>query len=30
MTVRIELEAMKFYAWHGVSPQEMRVGNHLW
>ena len=29
MTVRIELEAMKFYAWHGVSPQETRVGNHF-
>lgn len=27
MTVRIELETMKFYAWHGVSPQETRVGN---
>ena len=27
MTVQIELEAMKFYAWHGVSPQETRVGN---
>ena len=27
MTVQIELEAMKFYARHGVSPQETRVGN---
>lgn len=27
MTVQIELEDMKFYAWHGVSPQETRVGN---
>lgn len=29
MTVQIELEAMKFYAWHGVSPQETRVGNNF-
>lgn len=27
MTVQIELEAMKFYAFHGVAPQETRVGN---
>lgn len=27
MTVQIELEDMKFYARHGVSPQETRVGN---
>ena len=27
MTVQIELETMKFYACHGVSPQETRVGN---
>ena len=27
MTVQIELEAMKFYAYHGVAPQETRVGN---
>lgn len=27
MTVQIELESMKFYARHGVSPQETRVGN---
>ena len=29
MTVQIELETMKFYACHGVSPQETRVGNTL-
>lgn len=27
MTVKIELDTMKFYAYHGVSPQETRVGN---
>lgn len=27
MTVRIELESMKFYARHGVSSQETKVGN---
>lgn len=29
MTTRIELEAMKFYAFHGVMPQETVVGNHF-
>lgn len=29
MTTRIELEAMKFYAYHGVMPQEAKVGNHF-
>ncbi len=27
MTSRIELNTMKFYAYHGVAPQETRVGN---
>lgn len=27
MTVQIELNTMKFYAYHGVAPQETRVGN---
>lgn len=29
MTTTIELESMKFYAFHGVSPQETRVGNNF-
>ncbi|MDH6535026.1 dihydroneopterin aldolase [Parabacteroides sp. 52] len=29
MTTKIELEAMKFYAYHGVAEQERRVGNHF-
>lgn len=29
MTTRIELKAMKFYAYHGVMPQETKVGNHF-
>ena len=29
MTTRIELEAMKFYAYHGVMPQEKKVGNNF-
>ncbi|RHO75270.1 dihydroneopterin aldolase [Parabacteroides sp. AF48-14] len=29
MTTRIELEAMKFYAYHGVMPQERKVGNNF-
>lgn len=29
MTIRIELEAMKFYAYHGVMPQEKKVGNNF-
>ena len=27
MTTQIILRAMKFYAYHGVAPQETRVGN---
>lgn len=27
MTSRIELKALKFYAYHGVAPQETKVGN---
>lgn len=27
MTSKIELKAMKFYAYHGVADQERRVGN---
>lgn len=27
MTTSIELRAMTFYAYHGVAPQETRVGN---
>lgn len=27
MTCKIELEEMRFYAYHGVLPQETRVGN---
>lgn len=27
MTSTIELNTMKFYAYHGVAPQETRVGN---
>ena len=29
MTTRIDLEAMKFYAYHGVMPQERKVGNNF-
>lgn len=29
MTTKIELKAMKFYAYHGVMPQETIVGNHF-
>lgn len=29
MRTKIELEAMKFYAYHGVMPQETLVGNHF-
>lgn len=29
MITRIELEAMKFYAYHGVMPQEKTVGNQF-
>lgn len=29
MTIKIELNAMKFYAFHGVAPQERKVGNHF-
>lgn len=29
MTTKIELEAMKFYAYHGVMPQEKKVGNNF-
>ena len=27
MTTLIELKSMKFYAYHGVGPQEQQVGN---
>lgn len=27
MTAKIELKSMKFYAYHGVDPQETLVGN---
>lgn len=27
MTSRIELKTLKFYAYHGVAPQETKVGN---
>lgn len=27
MTTKIELRRMTFYAYHGVAPQETRVGN---
>ena len=27
MTAKIELKSMKFYAYHGVDPQETHVGN---
>lgn len=27
MTTQIELKSMKFYAYHGVGPQEQQVGN---
>lgn len=29
MTTKIELEEMRFYAYHGVMPQEARVGNNF-
>ena len=29
MTTKIELEKMRFYAYHGVMPQETKVGNDL-
>ncbi|MDR0845597.1 MAG: dihydroneopterin aldolase [Tannerella sp.] len=29
MEIRIELESMKFYSYHGVSPQETKVGHHF-
>ena len=29
MITQIELEEMRFYAYHGVSPQERKVGNHF-
>lgn len=29
MTTIIELKAMRFYAYHGVMPQEQRVGNYF-
>lgn len=29
MITKIELDAMKFYAFHGVLPQETLVGNHF-
>ena len=28
MKTRIELESMRFYAYHGVMPQERKVGNN--
>ena len=29
MTTRIELKEMRFYAYHGVMPQETKVGNNF-
>lgn len=29
MTTTIELKEMRFYACHGVMPQERKVGNHF-
>lgn len=29
MTTKIRLEEMRFYAYHGVLPQETKVGNHF-
>ena len=29
MKITIELDAMKFYAYHGILPQETRVGNYF-
>ena len=29
MVCKIELNAMKFYAYHGVDPQETKVGNQF-
>ena len=29
MTTKIELESMRFYAYHGVMPQEKLVGNNF-
>ena len=29
MTTKIELRRMTFYAYHGVAPQETRVGNNF-
>lgn len=29
MTARIELDEMRFYAYHGVDPQETKVGNRF-
>ena len=29
MTTKIELEEMRFYAYHGVMPQEAKVGNNF-
>jgi len=29
MKIVVELNAMKFYAYHGISPQETKVGNNF-
>ena len=29
MNITIELNAMKFYAYHGILPQETKVGNYF-
>ena len=29
MQTKIKLSGMKFYAYHGVMPQERKVGNHF-
>lgn len=29
MKTKIVLESMRFYAYHGVMPQERKVGNHF-
>lgn len=29
MTTKIELEKMRFYAYHGVMPQETKVGERF-
>ena len=29
MKIVVELNAMRFYAYHGISPQETKVGNYF-